>query len=117
MSTRLVVPLSLMFSCLVGGTNLVAQDRQPTRALSLDEALAIAEKESETVAIARAGIEVARGEQRQARSEFFPQLSASARYLRTLKTQFAGLADEGDGGPPPPSSCPTFVANPLRVPG
>jgi outer membrane protein len=91
-----------------------AQERQQGRTLTLAEALEIAEKESETVGIAQAGIESARGEQRRARSEFFPQLTGSASYTRTLETQFAALSDEGDGngGPPPPTSCPSFVPDP-----
>jgi outer membrane protein TolC len=88
----------------------------PAQLLSLEEALTIAEKESETIGIARAGIEGARGEQRRARSEYFPQLTGSASYTRTLESQFAGLTDEDDGDPgggqPSPTSCPVFVPNP-----
>ncbi|HEX2249711.1 MAG TPA: TolC family protein, partial [Gemmatimonadales bacterium] len=92
-----------------------AQVAQKARALSLGEALEIAEKESEQVGIARAGIEAARGEQRRARSEYFPQLSGSASYTRTLETQFAALTEDETGdpaGPPPPVSCPPFVPDP-----
>jgi outer membrane protein len=92
-----------------------AQVAQKARALSLGEALEIAEKESEQVGIARAGIEAARGEQRRARSEYFPQLSGSASYTRTLETQFAALTEDDTGdpaGPPPPVSCPPFVPDP-----
>jgi outer membrane protein TolC len=82
--------------------------------LSLAEALGIAEKESETVGVARAGIEAARGEQRRARSELFPQLSGTASYTRTLGTQFAALSDEENGdtttGPPPPWFSPIALA-------
>ena len=95
-----------------------AQARQAERRLSLAEALNIAEKESETVGVARAGIEAARGEQRRARSEFFPQLSGSASYTRTLETQFAALADgeEGDSTPvAAPTFCPAFVPNPAAT--
>jgi outer membrane protein TolC len=101
------------------GADLLAQDQQRAKTLSLEQALSIAEKESEDVGIARAGIEAARGEQNRASSEFLPQLSGSARYLRTLKTQFAAIAEEDDGGPsdpPPPTSCPTFIANPAGTP-
>ena len=98
-----------------------AQDGRQARTLSLAEALDIAEDESEAVGMARAGIQAARGEQRRARSEFFPQLSGSASYTRTLETQFAALTEEDNGGgppsgPPPPSSCPTFVPNPAASP-
>jgi outer membrane protein TolC len=112
-----------VFSCLLlllMVPELGAQERQAARALTLAQALEIATKESETVGIARAGIESARGEQRRARSEFFPQLSGSASYTRTLETQFAALSEEGDGGVPPggppPTSCPTFISNPAATP-
>jgi outer membrane protein TolC len=100
---------------------VAAQAGQQGRALTLSEALEIAKKESENLGIARAGIESARGEQRRARSEFFPQLNGSASYTRTLETQFAALAEDGDedeppGTPPPPTSCPTFVPDPAASP-
>ncbi len=102
---------------------LGAQEPQQVRSLTLSEALEIATKESETIGIARAGIESARGEQRRARSEFFPQLSGSASYTRTIESQFAALSENGDGdggpppgGTPPPTSCPAFVPNPAATP-
>jgi outer membrane protein TolC len=99
---------------------LAGQDLQQGRALTLSEALEIATKESENIGIAQAGIESARGEQRRARSEYFPQLSGSASYTRTLETQFAALAEDGDGddpgGTPPPASCPAFVPDPAATP-
>jgi outer membrane protein TolC len=107
--------LVLVGVTLAGMSEMVAQGRPQARALSLTEALEIAEKESETIGLARAGIVAARGDQRRARSEFFPQLSGSASYTRTLETQFAALAEDGDeppAGPPPPSSCPTFLPDP-----
>ena len=108
----------LVFLAAVPG--VAAQQGQPGRALTLSEALEIAKKESENLGIARAGIESARGEQRRARSEFFPQLSGAASYTRTLETQFAALAedeeDEPPGTPPPPTSCPTFVPDPAASP-
>ena len=65
------------------------------RALSLDEALGIAERASEDIAIARAGVTRARGEVYRARSEFFPQIAGSFTYTRTLDSEFRGL----DTGP------------------
>lgn len=96
---------ALMLTVLAAG-NLTAQttgDRQvnvssgtsQTRALSLDEALGIAERASENVAIARAGVTRARGEVYRARSEYFPQLAGSLSYTRTLDSEFRGL----DTGP------------------
>ena len=109
----------LLLILLVVVPDVAAQAGQQGRALTLSEALEIAKKESENLGIARAGIESARGEQRRARSEFFPQLSGSASYTRTLETQFAALTEDGDeepGGPPPPTSCPTFVPDPAAPP-
>ncbi|HEX6435165.1 MAG TPA: hypothetical protein VFZ87_13030, partial [Gemmatimonadales bacterium] len=103
----------------IAGRPLWAQVQQPVRQLSLAQALEIAGDESEAVGVARAGIDAARGEQRRARSEFFPQLSGSANYTRTLETQFAALAEEeeGDSSPvAPPSSCPLFISNPAATP-
>jgi outer membrane protein len=107
---------SLSIVVIVGAAPVAAQrPAAETRALSLTEALDIAEKESESVGIARAGIESARGQQRRARSEYFPQLTSSASYIRTLETQFAALEEEhgeDPGGLPGPTSCPQFVPNP-----
>ena len=76
------------------------------RALSLDEALGIAERASEDIAIARAGVTRARGELYRARSEFFPQLAGSLSYTRTLDSEFRGL-DTGPVDSRPP--CRPFV--------
>ncbi|GAC1516439.1 MAG: hypothetical protein NVS1B4_11390 [Gemmatimonadaceae bacterium] len=66
--------------------------RSPGRALSLDEAIATAQRQSETVRIAETGVMRARGEQYRARSGFLPQLTGSAQYTRTLRSQFQGLS-------------------------
>ena len=58
------------------------------RSLSLDEAMRIAERASEALQIAGAGVERARGQQLQARSQYMPQLNGSLQYTRTLKSQF-----------------------------
>lgn len=85
---------------------------QEVRTLSLDEALEIGARTSETVGIARAGVDRAQGQQRQAQSEYFPQLTGSASYTRTIRSQFSALQDDStDNGPPPPE-CRRFVADP-----
>jgi outer membrane protein len=61
---------------------------QQARLLSLAEAVELAEGASENVGIARAAVERARGERQQARSGYFPQLTGSATYTRTLESQF-----------------------------
>jgi outer membrane protein len=83
------------------------------RPLSLEEALSLTERESETVGIARAEVSRARGERRRARSGYFPQLSGSASYTRTLRSQFSALqGDDDEPAGPPPEDCPSFVPRP-----
>lgn len=74
------------------------------RALSLEEALRIAEGQSETMRIAQAGVLRAQGQQVQARSQYLPQLNGSLNYTRTLKSQFEAL--RGGPAPIPPSTVP-----------
>jgi outer membrane protein TolC len=79
---------------LVLGASASAQ--QPTlRRVSLEEAIALADRSSETVAIARAGVTRATGQQLIARSQFLPQLNAQASYARTLASQFEGFSFGG----------------------
>lgn len=88
------IALALAFAPLVA----VAQTPNATRsnsqisatALSLDDAVKMAEGQSEAVNIARAGVQRTTGQQMQARSQYFPQLSGTASYTRTLKSQFSG---------------------------
>ncbi len=92
-----------------------AQDTQGAAAkpLSLVEALDIAERESESVGIAESDLARAEGERRRARSSYFPQLTGSASYTRTLRSQFSGLQSD-DSGPsaPVPEECDAFVPRP-----
>jgi outer membrane protein TolC len=68
--------------------------------------LDLAEARSESVTIARAGVTRTEGDRLRARSELFPQLSASASYDRSLASEFEGVFDDavfgdgGDGGTP-----------------
>jgi outer membrane protein TolC len=85
------------------------------RTLSLDEAVRIAEAQSEAVRIARAGIQRAQGQQYQARSQRLPQLSGSAAYTRTLASQFsvaAGPAPDTTKPVPPPAPCDQYLIGP-----
>ncbi len=97
MKTRILLA-SLGIALLPGAA--VAQGRQ----LSLDEALRLAESQSEAVRIAQAGVLRARGQQMQARSQYMPQVGASLTYTRTLASQFSALA--GSGPPAPPAGTP-----------
>jgi outer membrane protein TolC len=82
------------------------------RRLSLDEALDLAERGSETVGIARADIDRARGERRRARSGYFPQLTGSASYQRALRSQFSVLESDDSASSEPARECDRFVAQP-----
>jgi outer membrane protein TolC len=81
-----------------------AQGRQ----LSLDDALKLAESQSEAIRIAQAGVLRARGQQLQARSAYLPQVGLSAAYTRALASQFEALAD---GQPTPPPGTPPVPPN------
>ncbi|HKO15187.1 MAG TPA: TolC family protein [Gemmatimonadaceae bacterium] len=83
------------------------------RPLSLDEALRLAESQSEAVQVARAGATRAAGQQYQARSQYLPQISGIASYQRTLRSQFQGISFGGSATdtttPPPPALCSPFI--------
>jgi len=82
------------------------------REISLDEAVRIAEAQSEAVRIARAGVQRAEGQQYQARSQRLPQLSGSAAYTRTLASQFSiaeGPAVDTTKPVPPPAPCDQYL--------
>jgi outer membrane protein len=91
--------LGALAAGLVAAAPLAAQQRAADTiyALSLADALRTAELQSEDVRIAQAGVMRARGEQYRARSQYLPQINASAQYTRTLRTVFQEAA-----GPPPP---------------
>jgi outer membrane protein TolC len=85
------------------------------RQISLDEAIKLADRTSETIDVARAGVLRAQGQQLVARSQFLPQVNASVGYAKTLKSQFEGLASSGpdtNTGPSFESLCtPNIPAN------
>ena len=60
--------------------------------LSLDEALRMAQAQSQTLEIARSGVTRANGQRVQAHSQYLPQLNGTAGYTKTLKSQFSGFA-------------------------
>ena len=60
--------------------------------LSLDDAVRMAEGQSEAVQIARAGVRRSEGQRLQARSQLLPQIFGTAGYTRTLKSQYSGLS-------------------------
>ena len=81
-------------------------------ALSLDDAVKMAEGQSEAVNIARAGVQRTEGQQMQARSQYFPQVSGSASYTRTLKSQYSGFGGSADTTTKvvsPPGPCDAYL--------
>lgn len=68
-------------------------DRPASAALSLADALRIAELKSEGVAIAGAGVTRARGQQAQANSQRLPQITGSAGYQRAIQNQFQAITE------------------------
>ncbi|HJQ19285.1 MAG TPA: TolC family protein [Gemmatimonadaceae bacterium] len=86
----------------VAGAQTVPANSTPAaaRAISLEDAIRLADRSSETVEIARAGVTRASGQQTIALSQFLPQVNATASYARTLRSQFAGLS----GGAAPDTS-------------
>jgi outer membrane protein TolC len=72
----------------------------PSRVLTLDEAVDLAEARSEQIAIAQFGVTRAVAGEQRARSERLPQLAGGASYDRTLKSEFEGLfsGNAGDAG-------------------
>jgi outer membrane protein TolC len=89
-----------------------AQGPQAPRPLALVQALEIAERESESVGIAQGDLARAEGERRRARSSYFPQLTGSASYTRTLRSQFSALQGENGTPAPVPEECDAFVPRP-----
>jgi len=74
--------------------------------LSLDDALKMAQSQSQTLEIARAGLTRANGQALQARSQYLPQLNGTAGYTRTLESQFQGLSTSSA-----PDTAPKAVAS------
>lgn len=85
------------------------------RPLSLEEALSVAERNSEQLDIARAGVLRARGQAWQARAARLPQLNATLGYDRALASEFegafGGAEPDSTAGPPRPV-CEEFLTDP-----
>ena len=73
------------------------------RTVTLDEAVRIAQSQSEAIRIARAGVNRANGQKWQARSQYMPQIGGSLNYTRTLASQFSSL---GGSAPAPDTTKP-----------
>jgi outer membrane protein TolC len=75
--------------------------------MSLAEAVRTALSKSEAVRIAQAGVLRARGEVDEALSAWFPQVTGTAAYTRTLQTQYTSLAKA--------TATPADTAHPSQV--
>ena len=77
-----------------------AQGTAPSQ-VSLADAVALAEKRSQALKIAEAGLQRAQGQRYQARAQLLPQLNGTAGYQRTLESQFQAIsksAGSSNGG-------------------
>ena len=82
------------------GLSTTRSPEVPSRALTLDEVIDMAEARSEQIAIAQFGVARAAAGEQRARSERLPQLAGGASYDRTLQSEFEGIfsGGAGDGG-------------------
>ena len=104
--------LSILSSPAIAQTPASQPAQSAAMTLSLDDAVRMAESQSEPVRIARAGVQRADGQKIQARSQYFPQLYGSAGYTRTLKSQYSGFASSTDtvtAPTSPPGPCDDYL--------
>jgi outer membrane protein TolC len=113
---KLVSRLALA-AFVLGTTQLHAQQPGTTQAtatvtLSLDDALRLVQTASQTIEVARAGVVRATGGRLQARSQYLPQLNATAGYTKTLKSQFSSFGGGGSSAPDTTSTPDTTAGGP-----
>ncbi|MEO7520574.1 MAG: TolC family protein [Gemmatimonas sp.] len=94
-----------------GGAPASVSAGQPL-SLPLADAIRLATGSSEAIAVARASILRARGQQYQARSAVMPQLSTSFNYQKTLQNQFKAISERSSSGGTGGSDS-TLADNPL----
>lgn len=105
--TRHSVIIALAAAFALGASPLHGQ--QPAAiSISLDDALRMAEARSEGVAVARAGLLRASGNRLISRSQGLPQLTGTAGYTKTLKSQFDIFA----ATPAPDPTAPKALCTP-----
>jgi outer membrane protein len=97
----------LLATLILAAVPAAAQTRA-TVTISLDDALRMAESKSEGIAIARAGLNRATGNRMVSRSAGLPQLSGTAGYTKTLKSQFDIFAST----PAPDPNAPKALCTP-----
>jgi outer membrane protein len=84
---RISRPLGALIAGLCFAVSAGAQGSTPLT-ISLADAIRMAAGVSHIVKTAEAGTQRARGLQQQARAQYFPQLTATAGYQRTIQSQF-----------------------------
>lgn len=107
---RCCVAMVVLVSVATGGAQ-AQQPRRTAQTLTLAEAVRLATETSEQLAVARAGVTRARGEEYRARSELYPQLFGSASYTRTLASEFAVFGDDDNENPELADVCGPFRPN------
>ena len=88
--------LVLIGSALSPMVSLAQQPATEPTAISLSDALRLAERVSHTVRTSEAGVLRSRGQQFQARSQYLPQVNGSASYQRIIESQFQAIS-KGSG--------------------
>ena len=96
LATPLATPLAAQTPAAQAGA-------RATRALSLADAVQLAERQSESVRVAEAGVLRARGQFSQARSQLLPQINATGAYQKQLQSQFQEIQNAN----PAPVTRPT----------
>ena len=104
--TRVLALLLVVMSSAIAGAQQPAAGAPPAAALSLDDAIRLATRESEALQIARAGITRANGQFKQARSQYLPQVNSNLAYARTLRSQFSALAGGASSDSAPTNTAP-----------
>ncbi len=107
------VVIALMTAALALAVPILGAQVQQTAAqvtapvaLSLDDAVRMAEGQSEAVQIARAGIRRADGQKLQAHSQLLPQIYGSGGYTRTLKSEYSSISTPAADTTVPASPAP-----------
>ena len=98
-NTRLLALAACLLSAVAASGASAQQTVGASVKLSLDDALHIAQAQSQTIELARAGSVRATGQKYQARSQYLPQLNGTAGYTKTLKSQFSSFASSSPQKP------------------
>lgn len=99
------LPLASIVALSVAVAAPFVASAQQVRPLSLEDALRVAESQSDAMRIAKAGVSRARGQELQAFSGYLPQIGASLQYTRTLASQFEAFS--AGSSPQLPPGTPT----------